>query len=81
MMDFIANEMNERDLNDIIRDTLPSNITQDDKSIYDKAYTTLRALTERQIVTNCSQMKKLLGKFNKLLAKKFNDKFTASQKG
>lgn len=81
MMDFIANAMNDRDLNDIINKTLPPNIAQDEKTIYDKSYTVLRALITKQIVTNCSEMKELLEKTNEILAKMFKDEFDVPRRG
>ena len=81
MMDFIANEMNDRDLNDIIKTKLPANIAQDEKTIYDKSYTVLCALITKQIVTNFSEMKELLEETNAHLAKRFEDEFEAPRQG
>ena len=73
--------MNDQNLNDIIRKKLPTNTAQDEKTIYDKSYTVLRALITKQIVTNCSEMMELLEETNANLARKFENEFEASRPG
>ena len=79
MMDYIANMMDERDFDCIVKRELPANTAQDDRGVYDKSFTALKILIEKEIVKNCLQMVKLLEAINMEIAINFEKTFTSPQ--
>ena len=78
MKDFIAYEMSEETCNNICREHLAdeseNRIKIENKKNYDRAYTVIGFLTDKQKVCNLSDMEKLLMPFDKSIFIKFKEK-------